>query len=60
VFIGDTAWDMGSARSAGCGAIGAGWGYHDESELRDAGAHDVAQDPAELITMAGRWIGEKA
>jgi phosphoglycolate phosphatase len=60
VFIGDTAWDMGSARSARCGAIGAGWGYHDESELRDAGAHDVAQDPAELIAMAGRWIGEKA
>lgn len=59
VFIGDTAWDMGSARSAACGAIGAGWGYHDESELRDAGAHDVAQDPAELIIMSDRWIGER-
>ncbi|MES2903579.1 MAG: HAD-IA family hydrolase [Pseudomonadota bacterium] len=59
VFIGDTAWDMGSARSAACGAIGAGWGYHDESELRDAGAHDVAQDPAELVAMSERWIGEQ-
>lgn len=57
VFIGDTAWDMGSARAAACGAIGAGWGYHDESELRDAGAHDVAQDPAELVGFAERWIG---
>lgn len=57
VFIGDTAWDMGSARSAACGAIGAGWGYHDESELRDAGAHDVAFDPAELVAMSERWIG---
>lgn len=59
VFIGDTAWDMGSARSAVCGAIGAGWGYHDESELRDAGAHDVAREPAELMAMARRWIGEQ-
>ncbi len=59
VFIGDTAWDMGSARSAACGAIGAGWGYHDESELREAGAHDVAQDPAELVAMSERWIGEQ-
>ena len=60
VFIGDTAWDMGSARGAACGAIGAGWGYHDESELRDAGAHVVALDPAELITLSERWIGEQA
>ncbi len=58
VLIGDTAWDMGAARSASCGAIGAGWGYHDEPELRDAGAHAVAQDPAELLAMAQRWIGE--
>ncbi len=57
VFIGDTAWDMGAARSAECGAIGAGWGYHDESELRESGAHDVAQDPAELIALSQRWIG---
>lgn len=57
VFIGDTAWDMGCARAADCGAIGAGWGYHDESELRDAGAHDVATDPAELVGLSERWIG---
>lgn len=59
VFIGDTAWDMGSARGAGCGAIGAGWGYHDESELRDAGAHAVAFDPAELVALSERWLEGK-
>jgi len=58
VFIGDTAWDMGAGRAAACGAIGAGWGYHDESELRDAGAHDVAQEPGELVMLAKRWIGD--
>lgn len=57
VFIGDTAWDMGSARAATCGAIGAGWGYHDESELREAGAHSVALDPAQLVMLSERWIG---
>ena len=60
VFIGDTAWDMGSARAAACGAIGAGWGYHDEAELREAGAHDVALDPAELMILSERWIEERA
>ena len=59
VFIGDTAWDMGSARGAGCGAIGAGWGYHDEAELRDAGAHMVASDPAELVGLSERWLESK-
>lgn len=60
VFIGDTAWDMGSARGASCGAIGAGWGYHDTSELLDAGAHDVAQDPAELVGLSERWLETRA
>ena len=59
VFIGDTAWDMGSARAAACGAIGAGWGYHDEAELREAGAHEVALDPAELVALSERWIEEQ-
>ncbi len=56
VFIGDTSWDMGAARAASCGAIGAGWGYHDEAELRGAGAHQVAFDPAELPAIAAHWI----
>ena len=56
IFIGDTSWDMGAARAALCGAIGAGWGYHDETELRDAGAHHVAKDPAELPDMANQWV----
>ena len=57
VFIGDTAWDMGCARNAGAGAIGAGWGYHDEEELVGAGAYAVAVTPIEVVAMAGKWIG---
>ena len=60
MFIGDTAWDMGSARAAACGAIGAGWGYHDEHELLAAGADAVAADPAEVALLSARWAGQSA
>ena len=58
VFIGDTGWDMGCARAAGCGAIGVGWGYHDRDELIATGAHEVAAEPREVAALAGRWIGD--
>jgi len=57
VFVGDTGWDMGCARSAGVGAIGAAWGYHEVEELAADGAHGVAQTPADVIGLAGGWIG---
>lgn len=48
VMIGDTAYDMAMAVSAGVRAIGVAWGYHDPEELRAAGAEYVAASPAEL------------
>ena len=57
VLIGDTGWDMGCARGAGVGAIGVGWGYHDEAELLASGAQLVAADPADVLAMATRLIG---
>ena len=57
IFIGDTGWDMGCARGAGAGALGAGWGYHDVEELTAAGAHGVAARPADVIALANEWIG---
>jgi len=55
VFIGDTGWDMGCARAAGCGAIGVGWGYHEHDEMIAMGAHEVAQAPAEIAALATKW-----
>ena len=60
IFIGDTAWDMGCARNAGVGAIGAGWGYHDADELEAEGAHAVAGVPGDVFGLAGEWIGRSA
>ena len=57
IFVGDTGWDMGCARGAGAGAIGAGWGYHDVDELTAGGAHGVAMEPAQVIGLAHNWIG---
>ncbi|MGH6783795.1 MAG: HAD-IA family hydrolase [Sphingomicrobium sp.] len=60
IFIGDTGWDMGCARGAGVGAIGAGWGYHDADELMAKGAHGVAESPGEIVALADEWIGRNA
>lgn len=56
IFVGDTGWDMGCARNAGAGALGAAWGYHDIDELTAAGAHGVAAHPADIIALADEWI----
>ena len=56
VMIGDTAYDMAMARTAGMGAVGVGWGYHEADELIAAGAHGVAQSPGEVIEIARSWL----
>jgi phosphoglycolate phosphatase len=58
LFIGDTAWDMGCARSAGCVAVGAAWGYHTPEELLADGAHHVADHPSEIGEIARNHLGQ--
>ena len=59
VVIGDTSFDIGMARAAGAGAIGAAWGYHDPEELAAAGAHGIANEPVDVLIIARQWV-EKA
>ena len=56
VVVGDTAWDMGMARGAGCAAIGVAWGYHDEAELLSGGAQAIAAEPLEVQELAGQLL----
>lgn len=49
VMIGDTAYDMQMAVSAGTRAVGVDWGYHHPHELEAAGAEKVVESPAELL-----------
>ncbi|MBB3763089.1 HAD hydrolase-like protein [Sphingomicrobium lutaoense] len=60
VLIGDTSHDMGTARAAGVGAIGATWGYHDHDELVGGGAHYITLRPDGVMHAARKWIGEGA
>lgn len=52
--IGDTSYDIAMARSAGCLAVGVAWGYHTPAELAAAGAHAVAETPADLLPLLER------
>ena len=60
VFVGDTGWDMGCARNARAGGIGAGWGYHEVDELVAEGAYGVALTPGEVMALADDWLGRAA
>lgn len=56
VMIGDTTYDIEMAHAAGIRSIGVTWGYHPETALRDAGAHDITADCAELERALDRSI----
>ena len=51
VIIGDTVFDMAMGVAARVPAIGVEWGYHEASELIDAGAVAVARDATHLKVL---------
>jgi phosphoglycolate phosphatase len=51
VMIGDTTFDILMACNAGTASIGVSWGVHEPHELRDAGAHQVAETMEELLPV---------
>lgn len=51
VMIGDRYHDIVGARNNDIRAIGATWGYGSAEELREAGAHELADSPAELVSL---------
>jgi len=58
VMVGDTAFDMDMARSAGVLPIGVAWGYHPQARLREAGAAHVLEDFGALVPLLDRIWGE--
>jgi phosphoglycolate phosphatase len=56
VMIGDTTFDILMACNAGTASIGVSWGVHEPHELRDAGAHQVAETMEELLPVMDRLI----
>jgi len=50
-YLGDTMIDMQTANSAGMIALGALWGFREESELREHGAQYLLKTPSEVIKL---------
>ena len=54
-MIGDTIFDIAMARAANVRAIGVAWGYHEPSELIEAGA-EVDRRDSRRTGGADRWL----
>jgi phosphoglycolate phosphatase len=51
LFIGDSKFDMLTARAAGMIAVGCLWGFRDRNELIDSGAHHLVAEPREILSL---------
>jgi phosphoglycolate phosphatase len=50
-FVGDSDFDMQTARAAGMLAVGVTWGFRGSAELMQNGAHALIERPAELLRL---------
>ncbi|MGB5919618.1 HAD family hydrolase [Arcobacter sp.] len=51
IFIGDTATDMKTAKSAGMIAVGVEWGFRSVEELLENGADFIVKTPQDIIEL---------
>lgn len=51
VYLGDSDVDMQTGNNAGCLTVGVLWGFRDEKELRENGAHHVISHPMDLLPL---------
>lgn len=51
IMVGDTVYDVIGAGALGVPAIGVAWGYGQTQQMQDAGAIEIADDPAQLTKM---------
>ena len=52
LYVGDTAVDMKTGKSAGIYTIGVLWGFRSREEMEEAGADIIVKDPAEIYELA--------
>ncbi len=52
LYIGDTATDILTAKNAELYSVGVLWGFRDESELAEAGADMIINNPQEIVKTA--------
>lgn len=51
VMVGDTVFDVVGAAAHGIPAIGVSWGYGSVTDMKDAGAIAIAEDPQQLLSI---------
>ena len=51
LFVGDSDVDMRTGKNAGMTSIGVAWGFRPISELQDAGADHIIEDPESLLEL---------
>ena len=51
LYIGDTAVDINTGKSAGLTTVGVLWGFRDRAELENAGATHIIAKPLELLPL---------
>ena len=51
LFIGDTNVDIATGIAAGMKTIGVLWGFREEKELREAGAHYIIDRPDQVLDV---------
>lgn len=51
LYLGDTATDMKTGKSAGAFTVGALWGFRDAAELQEGGADVLAEHPLQVLGL---------
>jgi phosphoglycolate phosphatase len=54
IFVGDTATDMKTAKSAGMIAVGVEWGFRGVEELLENGADFIVKTPQEILELLNK------
>ncbi len=57
VMVGDSVYDMQTAKNAGAKAVGVSWGYNSSSDLQNAGADIIINKFAELDNVLKKLLG---
>lgn len=58
VYIGDSEVDVLTAKNTGVPCIAVSWGFRDREDLVSSGAAYICDDPAQLVDMIEKLVGE--